>query len=138
MTAALTLVLLAGSGCAASDTADDAPQPQDAPSAASARTEIADPSTVRDAIEGGAELIDVRTPEEFAAGHLQGAVNIGLAAADFEQRVADLDMTANYVVYCASGNRAGTAIETMTNQGFDDLINGGGYEDLAAEGLRTN
>ena len=88
---------------------------------------------MRDAIEGGAELIDVRTPKEFAAGHLGGVVNIDLAAEDFEERIADLDMAADYVVYCASGNRAGTAIETMTDQGFDSFMNGGGYDDLAAE-----
>lgn len=138
LTAALAFVVLAGSGCAASDTAEEPAQSQDTPAAASAPTQIADPSTVRDAIEGGAKVIDVRTPEEFAAGHLQGAMNIDLAADDFEQRTADLDMTTSYVVYCASGNRAGTAIEAMTEQGFDQLMNGGGYEDLAAEGLPTN
>lgn len=137
MTAALTLVLLAGSGCAASDT-DDAPQSQDTPAAAIAPTDIADPSTVRDAIGGGAEVIDVRTPEEFADGHLQGAVNVDLAAPDFAERIADLDRSTSYVVYCASGNRAGTAIEMMHDQGFNDLMNGGGFEDLAAEGLPTS
>ena len=86
----------------------------------------------------GAELIDVRTPEEFDAGHLRGAENIDLSAPDFNERIGALDKAGSYVVYCASGNRAGTAIQIMLDQGFDDLTNGGGYEDLAASGLPTD
>lgn len=132
LTAALTLVALAGSGCASSDKADDAPPSQTTDVAATA---IAEPSTVRDAILDGARIIDVRTPEEFDTGHLRGAVNVDLSAPDFDERIAALDETASYVIYCASGNRAGTAIKIMRDQGFDNLINGGGYEDLAAYGL---
>ena len=134
LTAALVLVLLAGSGCAGSDSSDEAPQPQ---ASAAAATAIAEPSAVQEAIADGAELIDVRTPEEFAAGHLRGAENIDLAAPDFNERIGALDKAGSYVIYCASGNRAGAAIEIMRNQGFDDLTNGGGYEDLAASGVPT-
>lgn len=133
LTAALVLVLLVGSGCAGSDSSDEAPQSQ-----APAATAIAEPSAVQEAIADGAKLIDVRTPEEFAAGHLRGAVNIDLAGPDFDERIGALDKAGSYVIYCASGNRAGTAIEFMRGQGFDDLINGGGYEDLAASGVPTN
>ncbi len=101
-------------------------------------TAVAEPSTVHEAIADGAKIIDVRTPEEFAIGHLRGAVNIDLSGPDFNERISALDETGSYVVYCASGNRAGTAIEAMRDQGFDDLTNGGGYEDLAASGLPTN
>jgi rhodanese-related sulfurtransferase len=132
LTATLALVVLAASGCAGSDSADDpGPTTQPAPTA------VVDPTTARDAITDGAKVIDVRTPEEFAAGHLRGAVNADVSAPDFAERIAGLDKTARYVVYCASGNRAGTAIETMRGLGFEDLINGGGYEDLAALGLPT-
>lgn len=134
LAAALVLVLLAGSGCGGSDSSDEAPQSQ-APAAAS--TAIAEPSAVQKAVADGAELIDVRTPEEFDAGHLRGAENIDLSAPDFDERIGALDKAASYVVYCASGNRAGTAIQVMSDQGFDDLINGGGFEDLAASGLPT-
>ncbi len=89
------------------------------------------------AVANGAELIDVRTPEEFDAGHLRGAENIDLSAPDFDQRIGALDKAASYVIYCASGNRAGTAIQVMSDHGFGDLINGGGFEDLAASGLPT-
>ena len=135
LAAALALVVLAGSGCAGSDSSDEAPQSQ-APEVAA--TVIAEPSAVQEAVADGAELIDVRTPEEFAAGHLRGAVNIDLAAPDFNDLIGALDKAASYVIYCASGNRAGTAIEAMRDQGFDDVINGGGFEDLAASGLPTD
>lgn len=134
LAAALVLILLAGSGCAGSDSSDEAPQSQ-APAAATA---IAEPSAVQEAVADGAELIDVRTPEEFAAGHLRGAVNIDLSGPDFNERIGALDKAGSYVIYCASGNRAGTAIEFMRGQGFDGLTNGGGYEDLAASGLPTD
>ena len=137
LTAALVLVLVAGSGCAGSDASDasDGAPPSQAPAAAA--TAIAEPSAVQQALADGAELIDVRTPEEFAAGHLRGAVNIDLSARDFDERIGALDKAGSYVVYCASGNRAGTAIQIMRDQGLDDLINGGGFEDLAAAGLAT-
>ena len=127
LVAALTLVALA-SGCGGSNSADDK---SEANTPAAETTEVAEPSTVQDAITEGAKIIDVRTPEEFATGHLTDAVNIDLSDPDFAERIADLDKTASYVVYCASGNRAGTAIGIMREQGFDDLLNGGGYEDLA-------
>lgn len=91
-------VVLASSGCAASNN-DDSPMSQDTATAAAAPTEIAEPAAVREAIDGGAKVIDVRTPEEFAVGHLQWAVNIDLAAADFDESMAALDMAAGYVVY---------------------------------------
>ena len=133
--AALALVFLTATGCGSSQTTDDAPKA--ASTAGAAATDVAEPATVRDAIDGGAEIMDVRTPEEFATGHLQDAVNIDLAAPDFTERIAALEQNATYVVYCASGNRAGQAIQKMTDQGFNDLSNGGGYKGLAAAGLPT-
>ena len=103
MTAVLTLVVLAGSGCGASNTAEDAPQ---SPTTRTAATAMVEPAAVRDATDAGAKILDVRTPEEFATGHLRGATNVDLAASDFGERIAALDETATYVVYCASGNRA--------------------------------
>ena len=71
------------------------------------------------------------TPEEFAEGHLEGAVNIDVQADDFADRVGELARDETYVVYCATGNRATGAVETMAELGFDDAVNGGGYADLA-------
>lgn len=137
LTAAATLLVLTTAGCGSSDTNDDATDDAATSQATPAATEVAKPSTVGEAITDGAEIIDVRTPEEFDTGHLRDAANIDVNAADFGDRISDLDQSATYVVYCASGNRAGTAITQMREQGFDNLINGGGYEDLAATGIPT-
>ncbi|MFC7671251.1 rhodanese-like domain-containing protein [Hymenobacter humi] len=57
----------------------------------------------------GAVLLDVRRPDEFAAGHLPGAVNIEVTAPDFAQRIAKLDNTRPTYVYCRSGARSANA-----------------------------
>ena len=97
-----------------------------------AATSIVGPSTVESYVDRGAILVDVRTSDEFRSGHLQDARNIDLAAPDFANQVDELDRTASYVVYCASGNRAGQAIELMAAQGFAHVVNGCGYDALAS------
>ena len=99
--------LLGLSGC--SDTGADA-----------ARTAIAD----------GATVIDVRTPSEYAAGNIEGALNIDVQAADFADRVGELPKDDTYVVYCRSGNRSAAAIDIMKDLGFTSLIDGGAYTSL--------
>lgn len=94
-----------------------------------------DAAEARSLIDGGAAVIDVRTPEEFATGHLRGATNIDVQAADFHERLGDLDKDASYVLYCRSGGRAGAAADMMTDMGFTDVVNAGGYDTLAAAGL---
>ena len=86
------------------------------------------------AIEDGAIVVDVRTPEEYDAGHLSGARNIDVSADDFESRIETLDPTESYVVYCRTGNRSAAAVRTMLDAGFDDVVNGGGYDDLVSAG----
>ena len=79
-----------------------------------------------------AAVIDVRTPDEVVAGHLHGSINIDIQGPDFEAQMNELDKSANYVVYCRSGNRAGQAIEWMTQNGFTGtLTNGGSVADAA-------
>ncbi len=51
-------------------------------------------------------VLDVRTPSEFAAGHIAGAVDIDLSAVTFTGEVAKLDPKTPYFVYCHSGNRS--------------------------------
>lgn len=78
-------------------------------------------------------IIDVRTPEEWATGHVEGAVRIGIADADFATQLEELDKSADYYIYCRSGNRAGQAIEYMQSVGFTgELINGGAVADASA------
>lgn len=84
-----------------------------------------------------AVVIDVRTPEEFASGHLEGALLIDIQAADFDERIGELDPAASYVVYCRSGNRAGVAIERMAKLGVTHTVNAGSVENAARHtGLR--
>ncbi len=86
-----------------------------------------------------AAVIDVRTPEETAAGYLEGALLLDIAGADFATQIEALDKSANYVVYCRSGNRAGQAIQYMQGAGFTGtLTNAGGLADAAsATGLKV-
>jgi phage shock protein E len=79
-----------------------------------------------------AAVIDVRTVEEWDQGHLEGAVRIGIADADFTARLANLDPAADYFIYCRSGNRAGQAIDIMRGLGFTgELVNGGSVANAA-------
>lgn len=64
-------------------------------------------------------LLDVRTPEEFAAGHIAGAVNI-----PYDQvaaHLAEIPKDKQVVVYCKSGRRAGMAVETLSSNGYTKL-----------------
>ena len=74
----------------------------------------------------GTTIIDVRTPEEFAQGHLPGAINIDIASADFGARVAALDPSAAYAVYCRSGNRSARALAEMAAVGMTGAYHLGG------------
>lgn len=74
-----------------------------------------------------AVLLDIRTPAEFAAGRLEGAVNVDFYAADFADRLAQLDRDAIYVIYCRSGNRTTAALEMFRDLGFTSVhaVDGG-------------
>lgn len=68
-------------------------------------------------------LLDVRRPDEFAGGHLPGAVNIDVTSPEFARRVAALDKTKPTYVYCRSGARSATAAGQLTKAGFSDVTN---------------
>lgn len=70
----------------------------------------------------GTTILDVRTAQEYAQGHLPGAVNIDVESPDFTAQLAALDPNAPYAVYCHSGNRSGVAVAAMTDQGFTDAF----------------
>jgi phage shock protein E len=81
-----------------------------------------------------AAVIDVRTPEEWAEGHLDGAVRMGIADSDFMAQLSTLDPAADYYIYCRSGNRAGQAIDIMRDMGFTgELVNGGAVANASAQ-----
>jgi rhodanese-related sulfurtransferase len=78
-------------------------------------------------------VIDVRTPEEFAAGHLEGAVNLNVEDGTLQAELADLDPGAEYIVYCRSGRRSAIAAEAMAAAGFTSVTDLGALNDAAAE-----
>lgn len=84
-------------------------------------------------------VIDVRTPEEFAQGHLQGALNLNVQAPDFREQVAALQLSPNQPVYlyCRSGRRSQRAAEILREMGFRKLYNIGGFEDLVRAGANV-
>ena len=80
-------------------------------------------------------VLDVRTPEEFASGHIANAININLADSTFAAEVAKLDKNATVAVYCRSGNRSGVATGQMAELGFVDMYDmQGGILDWEAAG----
>lgn len=83
----------------------------------------------------GTTVIDVRTPAEFAAGHLDGAVNIDVQGADFDAQIAALPKDGTYAVYCHSGRRSADATSKMADAGFTEVYNlDGGVQAWAAAG----
>ncbi len=84
-------------------------------------------------IEQGAMIVDVRTPEEFAEGHLANAINIPFEqiAEEFTKRNIDKDQSV--VLYCRSGRRSGIAQESLIKLGYSNTYNGGGYQSLVKE-----
>jgi rhodanese-related sulfurtransferase len=89
------------------------------------------------AMLGTRTVIDVRTPAEYAAGHLAGAHNIDVEAGDFADRIAALDTGGAYLVYCRSGRRSAEAARRMAEAGFSDVVDGGGMDALVAAGAPT-
>ena len=67
-------------------------------------------------------LLDVRTPEEFAEGHLDGAVLIDFYDGDFADQLAGLDPDVAYLVYCRSDNRSGQTLALMQQLGFASAV----------------
>ena len=73
-------------------------------------------------------ILDVRTPEEYNAGHLKGAINLNYYDADFQKKLAAMDKRKKVVVYCAVGGRSGQALTQMDALGFIYVLNmKGGY-----------
>jgi len=72
-------------------------------------------------------VLDVRTPEEFADGHIEGAIMIDFYGDDFADRLAELDPDVPYLLYCRSGNRSGQTTAIMETLGFTDVadVDGG-------------
>lgn len=92
-----------------------------------------DPKAAEEMVRGGAFLLDVRNPDEYAAAHLAGAVCIPLAS--LEQRAAEIPTDRRVVVTCQSGKRGEMAAERLRAIGFSDVVNlAGGLQAWRAAG----
>lgn len=127
--------LLAITACAKSERATPASGSAAAQPAEAAATKPGkDPATAKQLVASGALVLDVRTPEEFADGHLPAAVNVPID--ELPARLAEVDQLAGgdkarpVVVYCASGARAGKAKSVLERAGHTRVVNGGGLDDL--------
>lgn len=75
-------------------------------------------------------IIDVRTPGEFAGGHVEGSINIPLN--EVPERVEEFkNMNKPLVLCCLSGGRSGQAVEFLKARGVENIYNGGGWSQVA-------
>jgi rhodanese-related sulfurtransferase len=146
MRRALPLVALTAllplAACGGSDDASDGPVlATDAPTEAPTGIEVVSPDEAADLVdEAPSELVilDVRTPEEYAEGHVEGAIQIDFYAPDFADRIAELDRDVPYLVYCRSGNRSGQTRQLMADLGFSSVTDvDGGFVAWVDAGLDT-
>ncbi len=79
------------------------------------------PAAFRSAISQSIILLDVRTEDEFRSGHIDGASEIDFYQSDFKEKLAALDKTKSYLIYCHSGNRSGKTLGMMSELGFRDV-----------------
>lgn len=73
-------------------------------------------------------ILDVRTAEEYASGHLEGSKLLDLNSGEVAAAIPTLDPETEYLVYCRSGNRAGQAVALMEQAGFTNVSNLGSLE----------
>ena len=147
----LALAVISGVGCGSSTTSTSTTKPPaTSGAAAGAATSAASATGASQLLEAGAastflaappaglSILDVRTPAEFAAGHLPSAIDVDLQGADWAAKVAALDPSKPYFVYCHSGNRSAQAVAYLHQHGFTTLYElRGGITAWTAAGLPT-
>ena len=101
------------------------------PEATASADDFLSPEAAISRRQKGALVVDVRSPEEYASGHLSGALNI--PHDQISQRLSELgaDRGREIVLYCRSGRRAGVVQEALRSAGFEHVFNAGGYDALA-------
>lgn len=87
-----------------------------------------DNSQLKEALADNAYLVDVRTPSEFASGSVKGAVNIPLDK--ISGQLSKFKGKKNIVVFCRSGNRSGQAKQILEKNGFQNVVNGGTWNNV--------
>lgn len=83
-------------------------------------------------------LLDVRTPSEYAEGHIENAKNIDFSSASFESEIDKLDKEQTVFLYCAIGVRSTKAANLLRKKGFKHVFDlDGGYPDLIKVGMKN-
>ena len=85
-------------------------------------------NVVMEKIKAGAQIVDVRSPEEFRDGFYPGAVNIPVN--ELPRRLGELKKEKAVVLYCASGARSGMAARVLKQAGYAEVLNAGGLGDM--------
>lgn len=125
-------LLLAATGCAPEEAQSDAVQVEPL----SSLVRDVSVNEAKALIEGpqSPAVIDVRTGEEFAAGHIDGALNIDFLGSDFAGELAKLDKNQPVLIHCKSGTRSTKALAELEAQGFENIAHmTGGYDAWEAE-----
>ena len=87
-----------------------------------------DNTELKEVLTDNAYLVDVRTPSEFASGSVKGAVNIPLDK--ISGQLSKFKGKKNIVVFCRSGNRSSQAKSILEKNGFDNVVNGGTWQNV--------
>jgi len=115
----ILLMLLAVSGCTApGESIENDPTP-------TLRTITASEAIILTGSDPTLTIIDVRRADEYAAGHIPGAVNIDISSS-FADGAGNLDRDGSYLIYCATGVRGESALKMMGDLGFTEVYNLGG------------
>jgi phage shock protein E len=91
-------------------------------------TQLSARRRIPELLQSGAQIVDVRSPGEFAMGHSSGSLNIPLD--DLEREAKELDPNRWVIVCCASGTRSGIARRWLLRHGFSQVLNGGSWRNL--------
>ena len=83
---------------------------------------------IKNIIENGALIIDVRTHEEYKEGHIEGSLNIPLS--EIGEAMTWLQKDVPTVVVCASGSRSAHAVMVLKANGYEKVYNGGSWDSL--------
>ena len=84
--------------------------------------------SIEEMLEEGATIVDVRSKAEYAGGHLNNSINIPLDS--LEANLKKLNKNKPVITCCASGMRSGSAKRILQSNGFEEVVNGGGWTSL--------
>ena len=67
-------------------------------------------------------VVDLRTPKEFAKGHIKGAINLDMRDKDFSEKLGKFDRKKTYLMHCRSGGRSSASIPVWDSLGFENVL----------------